>query len=139
MTNQQKINALYNWLLKNNMPYIRTYEHTRSNWVWKESWVDDMAASLISQWGGNCFRYASLLGLMVREATGLPVTVYHGMTPGSRAPLTPHGWITVKQNGQWYVYDVEMDKFTSYAQSKLYKVPAEESKLHLKGVGTNLF
>jgi hypothetical protein len=93
----------------------------------------------LDKWGGNCFSYAALLGFLVREATGLQVTAYHGDTPGSAAPLVPHGWITVLQDGQQYVYDVELDKFTKYATSKCYKVLATESKLHLNGVGSNLY
>jgi len=139
MSNQEKISALYNWILYNNMYYIRTYEHVKSSWVWKDSWVDDMASSLLDKNGGNCFRYASLLGLLVHEATGLPVIVYHGQTPGANVPLTPHGWIAVQQSGTWYVYDVELDKFSNYSTSKLYKVPASSSRLHLDGIGTKLY
>ncbi len=139
MSNQEKIQALYNWLLRNNMTYIRTYEHVKSSWVWKDSWVDDMATSILDNNGGNCFRYAALLGFLVREATGLEVIVYHGQTPGSSVRLTPHGWISVKQNGTWYVYDVELDKFSNYSTSSLYKVPASSSRLHLEGVGKKLY
>ena len=139
MTDQEKIEALYNWILKSDMIYIRTYEHAKPDWVWKESWPNDMVERHLNKWGGNCFSYAALLGFLVREATGLQVTAYHGDTPGSAAPLVPHGWITVMQDGQQYVYDVELDKFTKYATSKCYKVLATESKLHLNGVGSNLY
>ena len=101
--------------------------------------VQDMVERHLNKWGGNCFSYAALLGFLVREATGLQVTAYHGDTPGSAAPLVPHGWITVMQDGQQDDYDVELDKFTKYATSKCYKVLATESKLHLNGVGSNLY
>ncbi len=139
MTNQEKIKALYDWVLTNNMTYIRTYEHTKSNWVWKDSWVDDMAKSQMDNNGGNCFRYAAFLGMLIREATGLPVMVYHGQTVGASTPLTPHGWVTVYQDNVWYVYDVELDKYTNHDSSFLYKVPASKSNLHLQGVGTKLY
>ena len=139
MTDQEKIEAIYNWILKSTMIYIRTYEHTKADWVWKDSWMDDMVARHLDKWGGNCFSYNSLLGMMIHEATGLPVMVYHGETPGSAAPLVPHGWATVQQDGQWYVYDVELDKFTNYATSRCYKVPASTSKLHVNGVGSTLY
>lgn len=142
MTNQQKIEALYNWVLKNDMNYIRTYEHVKADWVWKNSWVDDMAASLMDNWGGNCFRYASFLGLLIREATGLPVVVYHGDTPGASVALTPHGWVTVYQDGAWYSYDVELNKFSSaYNRDLCYKIPYTKSKgdMYFNGVGTNLY
>ena len=139
MSNQEKIKALYNWVLTNNMTYIRTYEHTKSDWVWKDSWVDDMAKSQMDNNGGNCFRYAAFLGMLIREATGLPVMVYHGQTVGTSTPLTPHGWVTVYQDNVWYVYDVELDKFSNYDSSFLYKVHASKSNIHLQGVGTKLY
>ena len=139
MTDQEKIDALYNWVLKNSMGYIRTYEHVRKDWVWKESWVDDFAASQMDNWAGNCFRYAAFLGMLIHEATDLPVTVYHGECPGVTIARTPHGWCTVYQDGDWYVYDVELDKFTNRPKHLLYKVLASESTQHLDGVGTNLF
>lgn len=94
MSDQEKIKAIYNWLLTNDMNYIRTYEHVKKNWVWKDSWVDDMAASIIEKWGGNCYRYASLSGMMFREATGLPVTVYHGIQVVGGSTFH-HGWVTI--------------------------------------------
>ena len=141
MTDQEKIEALYNWVLKNDMTYIRSYEHTSSSWVWKESWVDDMSASLMDKWGGNCFRYAAFLGMLIREATGLPVTVYHGMTPGASVPLTPHGWVTVEQDGVLYAYDAELPKFSGFDVSRCYKVNYAEAstRLYVQGVGTNLY
>lgn len=139
MTDQQKIEALYDWLLKNSMVYIRTYEHTKSTWVWKDSWVDDMAASMLDKWGGNCYRYNSLLGLLIREATGLQVQVHHGKTRSTSGGLTYHGWATVLQDGTWYIYDVELQKHAKVARSRCYQVPAETSGLHQQGVGTNLY
>ena len=139
MSNEEKIQALYDWVRTNSMTYIRTYEHVRSGWSWKDSWVDDMAASQMDNWGGNCFRYAAFLGMLIREATGLPVTVYHGSTPATYGGLTPHSWCEVCLDDQWYVYDVELQKFTAYTRDQCYKIPASESYLHLDGVGTNLF
>lgn len=139
MTEQEKIDALYNWVLTNDMGYIRSYEHVTSNWVWADSWVDDMAANQMDEWGGNCYRYAAFLGMLLREATGLPVTVYYGQTPGLNVDLTYHGWPAICQEDIWYIYDVELDKYTEYDSSGCYKVPASESTLHLQGVGTNLY
>jgi len=139
MTDQEKIRAIFNWILKNDMVYYRTYEHTKSDWVWKDSWVDDMAASQLDQWGGNCFRYNALLGMLIREATGLPVMVYHGMTPAIRGGLTPHGWATVLQDGVWYIYDVELQKHAGASESRCYKVPADQSSTHREGVGSKIY
>ena len=135
MTDQEKIKALYDWVLTNDMVYYRTYEHVAANWVWKASWVDDMAKSQMDNWGGNCFRYASFLGMLVREATGLPVTVYHGTTRNE----APHGWIAVCQEDIWYIYDVELQKHANYSEGKCYKVPVSDSQIHCNGIGTKLY
>jgi len=135
MTDQEKIKALYDWLMKNSMKYYRTYEHVKANWVWKDSWVDDMAASQLDQWGGNCFRYAALFGMLVHEATALPVIVYHGYYYSS-----PHGWITVEQGGKLYMYDVEMDKHNTLTTAQCYKVLySKTTSVYRNGVGTKIY
>ena len=141
MTDQEKIDALYDWILGSRMTYIHAYEHLRSSWVWEEGWPDDMASSLLDQGGGNCYRYASLFAFLVREATGLPVTLWHGMTPGIRIDRTPHGWVTVRQDGKWYSYDVELQKFSGYPRESCWKVPYSESSgtLYFDGIATNLY
>lgn len=140
MSDQQKIRALYLWILNSNMVYLRAYEHTKANWTWYDGWVDDMAANHMDRWGGNCFRYAAFLGMLIREATGLPVRVYQGKTYIDNETLTAHGWVSVCQDGVWYIYDVELQKFNSYFEEYYcYKVPAEEDRLHLRGVGTDLY
>lgn len=139
MTNQQKIDALYNWVLKNDMVYIRSYEHVKADWVWKDSWVDDMATSQMDKWGGNCYRYASFLGMLIREATGLEVRVYQGRTPASGGGLTYHGWPAVNQNGTWYIYDVELQKHSAFPSYLCYKVAAEKSATHYYGEAVNLY
>ena len=133
MTDQEKIDALYNWVWKNSMTYISSYEHVSSSWTWPDGFVDDFATSVMDKWGGNCFKFSSFLGLMVREATGLPVTIYHGNMPLG----DPHGWITVTQDGKEYLYDVQQAK-RGRNQSQIYKVPYPGSRLHCNGIGVSL-
>ena len=141
MTDQQKIDAIYDWILHSRLMYLRTYEHVSSSWVWEDGWTDDMAASLMDKQGGNCYRYASFFGFLVHEATGLPVTVYHGMTPGMSVDRTYHGWTVVKQDGVWYSYDPELQKFSRFSEFLCRKRPYSQSygTLYFDGVGANLF
>lgn len=139
MTDQQKIDALYNWVLNNSMVYIRSYEHVKADWKWENGWVDDFAARQMDKWGGNCYSYAAFTGMLIREATGLEVKVYQGQTPSASGGLTYHGWTSVKQNGTWYVYDVELQKHSGFASYLCYKVPAQSSYTHLNGEGFNLY
>ena len=139
MTDQEKIDAVYYWILRNSMYYRSAYEHVKKDWVWEDSWVDDFATDLLDNWSGNCFRYAAFSGLCFREATGLPVTAYHGWTPGPEFNPIPHGWVSICQDGVWYVYDVELDKFRDYIFEVCYKEPAADSVIHIYGDGTNLY
>jgi len=139
MTDQEKIDAVYYWILRNSMYYRSAYEHVKKDWVWEDSWVDDFATDLLDNWSGNCFRYAAFSGLCFREATGLPVTVYHGWTPGPEFNPIPHGWVSICQDGVWYVYDVELDKFRDYIFEVCYKEPAADSVIHIYGEGTDLY
>ncbi len=139
MTVQEKLDAIYNWVLTNGMRYRRNYDHLKADWEWKDSWLDERAVMLLDNWGGNCFAYAALTGFMIREATGLPTAVYHGWTPGPSGSLIPHGWAAVCQEDVWYVYDPELYKFGEYSVSSCYKEPAEGSIIHVQGVGYDLY
>ena len=140
MTDQEKIDALYDWFWTNGMYYQSSYEHIQADWTWPDGWVDDFAVSMLDNWGGNCYRYASLSGMMFREATGLPVTVYHGIQVVNGSTFH-HGWVTIEQKGKLYLYDVELDKFAGSPTSHCYKSLYEGCTLkeYTKGVGTNLY
>ncbi len=74
-------------------------------------WYRSYAKNMISAGGGNCYSYAALYACLVKKATGLPVRVARGMTPGLSVPLTPHGWCEVQINGVWYVFDPDLYRF----------------------------
>ena len=140
MSNEQKIQAIWNWMINNSWTYARTYEHISSSWVWYSGWQDDFAKQCITNQAGNCFRYAAAFGYMVKEATGYQVRVYHGMTPATRGGTTPHGWITVNIDGTWYAYDIDLAKFSSN-RSIYYHTPysTTSQSIHLQGVAVNLY
>lgn len=123
MTDREKIDALYDWLLTNSMTWVRNYEYLAAGWTWKDGWVDDYAARHMNQWGGNCFCYASFFGLMVREATGLPVQVCVGKSMTDSEALVVHGWTIVCEDGKWYTYDVMDEKHGTYRHDQCYRVP----------------
>ena len=127
MTDNQKIKALFTWLTENSWKYINNYEFRSSKWKWYKGWTDDYAKQIIKNKGGNCFRYACVLGYMVREATGLPVRIYRGKTHRLGGGLTEHGWITVKIKGKWYVYDPDLWKFDKH-KSLYYKTLYSKAK-----------
>lgn len=139
MTDQEKIEALYNGVLNNDMTYRRTYEHVSAGWKWQEGWVDDMAADLMDNHSGNCFRYAAFMGLLISEATDLQVSVALGDSKSTTGGRTPHSWVNVWHEDGWYIYDVELQKFASVEQERCYRIPEEESNLHFDGKPTALY
>ena len=52
---------------------------------------------------------------------------------------TPHCWSVVCQDGAWYVYDVELQKFADTLEEKCYKIPADESRFHKNATLTALY
>ena len=132
MTEQEKIDALYNWLLPGYIYYFNSYEHIQADWHWPAGWIDDFAKDMMDDQRGNCFKYAAFLGLMIREATGLPVTVYRGTLPLG----DPHGWVTVYQDGDWFIYDIQQ-AIQGEDPAVCYKVPYPLERL-IGGVGTAL-
>ena len=140
MSNNQKIQAIFNWLRTNRWGYTRTYEHVYPSWVWYSGWQDDFAKQCIKNKSGNCYRYAAVFGYMVKEATGYPVRVYRGVTKATRGGTTPHGWTTVKIGGTWYAYDVDLAKFSSNS-SIYYRTPYSitSQSIHRQGVAVNLY
>ena len=139
MTDQEKIEALYNWVLSSDMSYRRTYEHVSAGWKWKEGWVDDMAADLMDNQSGNCCRYAAFMGLLISEATDLQVSVALGDSKATTGGRTPHSWVNVWHEDGWYIYDVELQKFAHVDQERCYRVPEGESDLHFDGKPTALY
>lgn len=132
MTDQEKIDALYYWLYRSNIYYSSSYEHIQAGWDWPDGWIDTFASDMMNNQYGNCFKYAAFLSLMIREATGLPVTIYHG-----RLPLgSPHGWLTVLQDGELFAYDVQQARQGEPA-AVCYKAPYPLERL-IDGIGTEL-
>ena len=132
MTNQEKIDALYDRLMIGDIYYYNSYEHIKAGWNWPDGWIDAFAADMMENRYGNCFKYAAFLGLMIREATDLPVAIYHGKLPMG----DPHGWVTVYQDGVWYVYDIQQ-ALQGEDPAVCHKAPYPLERL-IDGVGTVL-
>lgn len=121
MSNNRKIEVLFDYVTTNSWDYKRTYEHMAPNWVWYKGWTDDFAYDLISTGHGNCYRYSSVFGYLVKEACGYEVCVYCGSAPALRGGTTPHGWTTVKINGKWYYFDPDLYKFGTKSANYYYR------------------
>lgn len=65
--------------------------------------------------------------------------IYEGETFAYGGGYTYHGWVTVKENGAWYVYDVELQKHSGVSAKYCYKVPASSSYYHFHDHAFNLY
>jgi hypothetical protein len=78
---------------------------------------------------GSCYHFAALYGLLVKRATGYKVRVGFGKTNGFNPDnLQAHGWVEVKIDGVWYVFDPNMDKFAEKSSGKYYMVNRDDLK-----------
>lgn len=130
MSNSKKIKVLFDYVTTNSWGYKRTYEHMTPGWKWYKGWTDDFAYDLISTGHGNCYRYASVFGYLVKEACGYEVCVYCGTAPALRGGTTPHGWTTVKINGKWYYFDPDLYKFGTRSSGYYYKELTKSSRYY---------
>ncbi len=139
MSKNQKIYALWKFMMNGSYRYVTNRNHLSSSWKWPKGWTSDYAYNYYARKGSNYFGYAATFGYLVKEATGYQVKIYHGSTPAARGGLCPHGWACVKINGVWYAFDPDMYKFSSHSSSYYY-TPYSSTRtwLHRYGVATDL-
>ena len=133
MSDAQKIEALWQYIESAKFKYIHNDDHEAKNWKWYNGWSDDFAYQFLTNKGGNCYRYSSVLAFLFKEATDYQIRIYTGYTPAHGGGLTYHGWVNVKMNGVWYVYDGS--RFRASKSKVFHKGVYSETKkyLHVNG------
>ncbi|MCI2048489.1 MAG: hypothetical protein LKJ76_02080 [Lachnospiraceae bacterium] len=106
MTQKQKLNAVYSWLIRN-ASYRRTYETPSGDWT------ADFALQMLSSHKGNCFRFAASFAYLAK-ALGYNVKVITGQVSAARGGVTPHSWDEVYIDGGWYIFDSELQFANHY-------------------------
>ena len=114
--------------------YYRTYNFKAS-----KGWDKTKALNMFKQKRGNCYSYAAAFGYLVKKATGLPVRIYYGYTPGSSVAWTPHGWCEVKVNGSWRVFDPDLYRFVYNRSPQFYNQPRSGVYYRVGGYATAEF
>lgn len=72
---------------------------------------------------GNCYVMAADFYWMAK-AKGINIDYYEGLVPGSRVPLTPHGWCEATINGVRYIFDPDFEYETGRnGYMFVYKTP----------------
>ena len=106
MTEEEMIAACY-WYMVNNHTYNRTYDKPSGDWT------GTYALEILSSGQGNCFRFAAGYAYLL-NALGYETKVITGEIGTRKGGMTPHGWTEVKIDGNWYVFDTELQ----YANGK---------------------
>ena len=98
MTQEQKLKACYNYVLKH-MKYKRSYDPGLA------ANVEDYALEAFFTGQGNCYRYASMFAYMAAEL-GYMVQIQAGQCTSTTGDWTPHSWVVITHpNGTNLIYD----------------------------------
>lgn len=109
-----KLKKLFNYVTYK-YSYHRTYNFSPSS-----GWAKTKALNMFKQKCGNCYSYAAAFGYLAKKATGLPVRIYYGSTPGNSVAWTPHGWCEIKIKGTWRVFDPDLYRYVYKGSSQFY-------------------
>lgn len=100
MSQEEKLLACYNYVMAR-VKYVRTYETPSGDWT------PGYAMQVYQTGTGNCYRYAAAFAYLAK-GLGYDVKVITGNVHAARGGVTPHGWTEVCIDGNWYVFDPEL-------------------------------
>ena len=100
MSTEQKLKACYQYIM-DHTSYLRSYDTPSGDWVAK------YASEALTTGKGNCYRYAAAFACLAKQL-GYPVKVVTGQIQAVKGGTTPHAWVEIVTEGDWYVYDCEM-------------------------------
>ena len=91
--------------------YIKGSEHSsRDPHYLPESTTIAYAKEMLTNRGGNCYRFASLFNWMAR-GLGYDSKVVQGWVPSYSEGRAAHGWTEIEINGTKYIFDADNAKF----------------------------
>ena len=101
MTEAQQLRACYKYMVTSHS-YLRDYDTPFGNWT------SSYAYDILSTGQGNCYRYASGFAALASRM-GFDVRVITGQVKARRGGTTPHSWAEVCLDGDWYIFDCELE------------------------------
>ena len=110
MSKEQKLRAMYMYLAtkhENNKNFVYERRYDDNQYIGKSGWTADYAYYMLSKKKGNCYRFACTFAYFAKML-GYDSYVRVGEITSRSGGMTPHGWVEIKQGGQTYVYDPEM-------------------------------
>lgn len=88
-------------------PYISGSKFYSDPHFLPDSTTIAFAQEMISQHGGNCYRFASLFCWLAR-GLGYDARVVSGWVPSYSGGSAPHGWVEITIDGRVYIFDPDM-------------------------------
>ena len=100
MTDEEKISACY-WYMAKSHTYRRDYIRPSGDWT------KEYALDIFTTGSGNCYRFAAAFAYLMKEL-GFETKVMTGQVAAQRGGTTPHSWTEVYTDGNWYIFDTEL-------------------------------
>lgn len=101
ITSENLLRACYNQLIS-----IASYKRFDS--IYEGSWTKSYATDILTSHRGNCSSYAAAFAY-IANAIGYDSRVVTGVVGAKSGGSTPHAWTEVNINGNWYIFDAELE------------------------------
>ena len=102
MPKDKALRSCYDYLMKR-------CSYKRFTDVFDNGWTGTYALNLLKTGQGNCASYASALAYLAK-GLGYESRVATGSIDAATGIPTSHAWTEIKVDGQWYIFDAEMDQ-----------------------------
>lgn len=125
------LKRLFNMISANAYGYMRAPQGFKPEQT--KDWEYTYAKEMLQNKAGSCYHFAAAFAFLARRATGLPVRIGCGNARTFSADKWQiHSWVEVQINGNWYVYDTNAQRFSTYNKGKWYKLSAAAAKSYYK-------
>ncbi len=105
MSREQALRACYDYMMSN-------CSYKRFTDIFSNGWTNTYALDLFTTGQGNCSSYAAGLAYLAK-GLGYDSRVATGKIGSVSGLPTAHSWTEIKIDGQWYIFDSEMDQAKS--------------------------
>lgn len=101
MSSDSLLRACYNQLIS-----VASYKRFDS--VYEGDWARTYATDILTSHRGNCSSYAAALAY-IADAIGYDSRIVTGVVGAKSGGSTPHAWTEININGNWYIFDAELE------------------------------
>lgn len=91
-----------------------------------DGWQEDYALEMLTDKAGSCYHYAALYAFLAKAAVDYEVRICIGTTDGFDASSwQPHAWTEIEIDGEWFVFDTNMDKYAADSSLQYYRIETD--------------